>query len=149
MAVVIEKRSLPVPNRNNSLISPFSYHISQTIAGNINTYSEVEQILQPIIFASKIRIYPYSEYDRTVCLRAEIIGCVWDGKSLEFHFSFPICSPHHPHLPEIVLWRRRVTDKGSTLHSMKSLSDVAGNVFIFVLWTCVHEDVHLTLTIRT
>lgn len=52
----------------------------QILSGNTNTYSEVENVLQPIIFASKIRIYPYSQYDRTVCLRAEIIGCEWDGK---------------------------------------------------------------------
>jgi len=53
----------------------------QILPGNINTYSEVENALQPIIFASKIRIYPYGQYDRTVCLRIEIVGCPWDGKS--------------------------------------------------------------------
>uniref|UniRef100_A0A182UCV1 F5/8 type C domain-containing protein n=1 Tax=Anopheles melas TaxID=34690 RepID=A0A182UCV1_9DIPT len=53
---------------------------NEILSGNINTYSEVEQALQPIIFASKIRIYPYSQYDRTVCLRAEIIGCEWEGE---------------------------------------------------------------------
>ncbi|XP_055387519.1 discoidin domain-containing receptor tyrosine kinase B-like isoform X2 [Condylostylus longicornis] len=50
----------------------------EILTGNINTYSEVENILQPIIFASKVRIYPYSQYDRTVCLRAEINGCPWE-----------------------------------------------------------------------
>lgn len=52
----------------------------QILPGNINTYSEVENALQPIIFASKIRIYPYGQYDRTICLRAEIVGCLWEGK---------------------------------------------------------------------
>ncbi|XP_055850149.1 discoidin domain-containing receptor 2-like isoform X2 [Episyrphus balteatus] len=51
----------------------------EILPGNINTYSEVENVLQPIIFASKIRIYPYSQYDRTVCLRAEVVGCPWEG----------------------------------------------------------------------
>ncbi|ALC38374.1 CG34380 [Drosophila busckii] len=50
----------------------------EILSGNINTYSEVENALQPIIFASKIRIYPYGIYDRTVCLRAEIVGCPWE-----------------------------------------------------------------------
>ncbi|XP_055385596.1 discoidin domain-containing receptor 2-like isoform X2 [Condylostylus longicornis] len=50
----------------------------EVLTGNINTYSEIENTLQPIIFASKIRIYPYSQYDRTVCLRAEIVGCPWE-----------------------------------------------------------------------
>jgi hypothetical protein len=40
----------------------------------------VENALQPIIMAQKVRIYPYSQYDRTVCLRAELIGCIWDGE---------------------------------------------------------------------
>lgn len=52
----------------------------QILTGNINTYSEVENVLQPMILASKIRIFPYSQYDRTVCLRAEIVGCIWDGE---------------------------------------------------------------------
>lgn len=43
----------------------------------------MENVLQPIIFASKVRLYPYSQYDRTVCLRAEVVGCVYDG---EFFF---------------------------------------------------------------
>ncbi|EDS35367.1 discoidin domain receptor [Culex quinquefasciatus] len=57
---------------------------NEILSGNTNTYSEVENVLQPIIFASKIRIYPYSQYDRTVCLRAEIIGCEWDEGLLSY-----------------------------------------------------------------
>lgn len=64
--------------------------VFQILTGNINTYSEVENLLQPIIFAQKVRIYPYSQYDRTVCLRAEIVGCIWDGKlPTKFVFSSP------------------------------------------------------------
>ncbi|XP_043654375.1 discoidin domain-containing receptor 2-like [Drosophila teissieri] len=50
----------------------------EVLPGNINTYSEVENVLQPSVFASKVRLYPYSQYDRTVCLRAEIVGCAWE-----------------------------------------------------------------------
>lgn len=46
----------------------------------MNTYSEVENRLHPIIVGSKVRIYPYSQYDRTVCLRVELVGCPWNGK---------------------------------------------------------------------
>lgn len=56
----------------------------EILQGNINTYSEVENDLQPIIFATKVRLYPYSQYDRTVCMRTEIIGCQWDGKWKKF-----------------------------------------------------------------
>ncbi|KAH8325709.1 hypothetical protein KR067_004847 [Drosophila pandora] len=52
-------------------------HGNKILPGNINTYSEVENVLHPSVFASKVRIYPYSQYDRTVCLRAEIVGCLW------------------------------------------------------------------------
>lgn len=67
----------------------------QILTGNINTYSEVENALQPIIVASKVRIYPYSQYDRTVCLRVELVGCPWIGKfKCRKHsftaFNFPI-----------------------------------------------------------
>lgn len=60
----------------------------QILTGNINTYSEVENILQPIIIASKVRIYPYSQYDRTVCLRVELVGCPWTGKHFIFGYTF-------------------------------------------------------------
>uniref|UniRef100_A0A336ML21 CSON000813 protein n=1 Tax=Culicoides sonorensis TaxID=179676 RepID=A0A336ML21_CULSO len=50
----------------------------EILQGNLNTYSEVENDLQQIIFATKIRLYPYSQYDRTVCMRTEIIGCQWE-----------------------------------------------------------------------
>lgn len=46
----------------------------------MNTYSEVENVLQPVVFATKIRIYPYNQYERTVCLRVEVVGCPTDGE---------------------------------------------------------------------
>lgn len=82
----------------------------QILPGNINTYSEVENALQPIIFASKIRIYPYGQYDRTVCLRAEIVGCPWEGKSLVQLASAPR-SPNRSRCPEANL---NECDKNST-----------------------------------
>lgn len=54
--------------------------LKQILTANINTYSEVERELQPIIIAQKVRIFPYSQYDRTVCLRTELIGCPFDGE---------------------------------------------------------------------
>lgn len=65
-------------------LCPLFLFPKQILTANINTYSEVENALQPIIMAQKVRIYPYSQYDRTVCLRAELIGCIWDGE-----FCFP------------------------------------------------------------
>lgn len=52
----------------------------------------MERELQPIIIAQKIRIYPYSQYDRTVCLRAELIGCPFDGEYLLFDMRLMQCA---------------------------------------------------------
>lgn len=64
--------------------SGWNYFISlallQILQGNANTYSENENLLQPIVFATKIRIYPYNQYERTVCLRVEVVGCPTDGE---------------------------------------------------------------------
>ncbi|KAF0305794.1 Discoidin domain-containing receptor tyrosine kinase B [Amphibalanus amphitrite] len=48
---------------------------SQVLAGNENNYLAVKRHLVPPIFATKVRVLPYSIYARTVCIRAEIHGC--------------------------------------------------------------------------
>ncbi|KAG8230054.1 hypothetical protein J437_LFUL000890 [Ladona fulva] len=47
------------------------------LPGNTDTYSVVEQVLDPPLLATRIRFVPYSLHLRTVCLRAELIGCRW------------------------------------------------------------------------
>ncbi|KAF6200531.1 hypothetical protein GE061_004974 [Apolygus lucorum] len=50
------------------------------ITGNTNTYLEAKRELDPPVWASKVRFYPYSYHRRTVCMRVEIYGCYWkDG----------------------------------------------------------------------
>jgi hypothetical protein len=80
-----------------SLSLPPTSLLEQILTANINTYSEVENALQPIIMAQKVRIYPYSQYDRTVCLRAELIGCIWDGE-------FCCVIRFFPPLPRVFVW---------------------------------------------
>lgn len=55
----------------------------QILPGNSNTYAVANNTLTPAIFASKIRILPYSEHPRTVCLRLELIGCDFKGEILD------------------------------------------------------------------
>ena len=63
--------------------SPF-----QIFPGNSNTFSVSNNSLAPAIVASKIRLSPYSEHPRTVCLRVGLRGCLFNGKySLFFPFS--------------------------------------------------------------
>lgn len=51
----------------------------QIMPGNINTYLEKKNHLEPPIWASKIRFIPYSSHRRTVCMRVELYGCFWSG----------------------------------------------------------------------
>ena len=53
---------------------------SQLLPGNTNTYTVVEQTLEPPMLATKIRFVPYSLHVRTVCMRVELVGCPWTGK---------------------------------------------------------------------
>ncbi|XP_066250296.1 discoidin domain-containing receptor 2-like [Euwallacea similis] len=52
----------------------------EVIEGNVNPYLENKRQLDPPLWASKIRFYPYSYHQRTVCMRVELYGCRWtDG----------------------------------------------------------------------
>jgi hypothetical protein len=58
------------------------------IQGNSNTYTVVEQRLDPPLLATKVRIVPFSEHVRTVCMRVELVGCRWHGKYLSLFLYF-------------------------------------------------------------
>ncbi|XP_065160829.1 discoidin domain-containing receptor tyrosine kinase B isoform X2 [Atheta coriaria] len=47
----------------------------ELLSGNTNTYTVVEQKLEPPVIATKIRLLPYSDHVRTVCMRVELVGC--------------------------------------------------------------------------
>ena len=51
----------------------------QIFQGNVNTYmAELREVSPPII-ARKIRLHPYSNQTKYVCLRVELYGCDWTG----------------------------------------------------------------------
>ncbi|KAK1116910.1 hypothetical protein K0M31_017987 [Melipona bicolor] len=50
----------------------------QVIKGNTNTYLESKHELEPPMWASKVRFWPYSYHRRTVCMRVELYGCPWN-----------------------------------------------------------------------
>ena len=56
----------------SSLTSVFSLKV---LPGNENTYTVVNNTLQPPILAWKIRLLPFSEHPRTPCVRLEYVGC--------------------------------------------------------------------------
>ena len=63
----------------------------QILSGNANTYTVVENTLEPIVIATKIRLVPHSLHRRTVCLRLELFGCQFQGslspRLLEIQFQ--------------------------------------------------------------
>ncbi|XP_076248235.1 discoidin domain-containing receptor 2-like [Calliopsis andreniformis] len=50
----------------------------RVLRGNSNTYLVEKQKLDLPFVASRVRFVPYSQHPRTVCMRVEIYGCVWD-----------------------------------------------------------------------
>ncbi|GLH05397.1 Discoidin domain-containing receptor 2 [Gryllus bimaculatus] len=56
----------------------------ELLQGNSNTYTVVEQRLEPPVLASRVRFVPYSEHLRTVCMRVELLGCRWTEGLLSY-----------------------------------------------------------------
>ncbi|XP_060534695.1 discoidin domain-containing receptor tyrosine kinase B-like [Cylas formicarius] len=54
------------------------------LRGNSDTASVESHRLMPTIFASKIRLLPYSIHRRTVCLRMELTGCPYTGGIISY-----------------------------------------------------------------
>ncbi|XP_033332108.2 discoidin domain-containing receptor 2 isoform X1 [Megalopta genalis] len=50
----------------------------RVLRGNSNTYLVEKQKLDLPFVASRVRFVPYSKHPRTVCMRVEIYGCLWD-----------------------------------------------------------------------
>jgi discoidin domain receptor family protein 2 len=46
--------------------------------GNSNTYVANLNELTPPIVASKVRFVPHSNHKRTVCMRVEVFGCLYE-----------------------------------------------------------------------
>lgn len=63
----------------------------QIFQGNANTYKEAIQKLVPPIIASRIRFIPHSLHLRTICLRTEVYGCIFNGEYFLFTLSHLFC----------------------------------------------------------
>ena len=70
----------------------------QMLTGNVNTFVAETRVVSPPIVARKVRVVPYSSHPRTVCLRLELYGCTWKGRSpvvitdIEIHLALKIYS---------------------------------------------------------
>ncbi|KOB69236.1 Epithelial discoidin domain-containing receptor 1, partial [Operophtera brumata] len=59
------------------------YAEAYILTGNTNTYLLKKNVLEPPIWASRIRFLPYSSHRRTVCMRVEVYGCYWNGLTID------------------------------------------------------------------
>ncbi|XP_076764244.1 discoidin domain-containing receptor tyrosine kinase B [Xylocopa sonorina] len=50
----------------------------KVLRGNSNTYLVEKQKLDLPFVANRVRFVPYSQHPRTVCMRVEIYGCIWE-----------------------------------------------------------------------
>ncbi|XP_049762507.1 discoidin domain-containing receptor 2-like isoform X1 [Schistocerca cancellata] len=48
---------------------------NKVLVGNGDTTTVVERRLQPPVIATRVRVVPFSEHMRTVCVRLELVGC--------------------------------------------------------------------------
>lgn len=53
----------------------------QVIEGNRNAYDIVLKDLEPPIIARFVRFMPVIDHSMNVCMRVELYGCEWLGKS--------------------------------------------------------------------
>ena len=57
----------------------------QILPGNSDTFSLATNILNPPLIASAVRILPYSNHSRTVCLRLGLGGCPFTESLLSYN----------------------------------------------------------------
>jgi hypothetical protein len=51
-------------------------------------YHPAKTVLWPPVISSKIRILPFSNHTRTVCMRVEVYGCPFKGNLQLYEFDF-------------------------------------------------------------
>lgn len=82
----MEEGKIPDDAITASSICTLIHQSFQVLRGNSNTYLVEKQKLDLPFVASKVRFVPYSQHPRTVCMRVEIYGCIWERKY--FYYTF-------------------------------------------------------------
>ncbi len=53
----------------------------QVMEGNKNAYASVINDLHPPIITRYVRLIPVTKLSTTVCMRVELYGCPWEGRT--------------------------------------------------------------------
>lgn len=70
-----------VTSVENLNVSLFVFSVVKVIEANRNAYDIVLKDLEPPIIARFIRFMPVIDHSMNVCMRVELYGCEWLGKS--------------------------------------------------------------------
>lgn len=63
----------------------------QIIEGNKDAYTSVIKDLRPPIVTRYVRLLPVTRLSTTVCMRVELYGCSWDGRTHKHTVSLLMC----------------------------------------------------------
>ena len=100
------------------------------LPGNLNTYEAARVLLDPPVLTRKIRILPYSQHPRTVCMRVELLGCQLARKSLEVSVPAQTAASHlavEPRLASAVAIETR-TASAAGYYSFSLVATVLGSL---------------------
>ncbi|XP_046642063.1 discoidin domain-containing receptor tyrosine kinase B-like isoform X2 [Daphnia pulicaria] len=57
--------------------------------GNWDTTTVIHHDLYPPIITKSLRVIPYGVHPRTVCMRTELYGCIWNAENVSTTYSTP------------------------------------------------------------
>lgn len=72
---------IPAPAGGRRLLLHRRLSDLQVIEGNRNTYDIVLKDLEPPVIARFVRFMPVTDHSMNVCMRVELYGCEWLGKT--------------------------------------------------------------------
>lgn len=59
--------------------------------GNKNAYASVINDLHPPIITRYVRLIPVTKLSTTVCMRVELYGCPWEGRTRKHTVNACVC----------------------------------------------------------
>lgn len=62
-------------------VTPLPLSSAQVLDGSSNPYDIFLKDLEPPIVARFVRFIPVTDHSMNVCMRVELYGCVWLGRS--------------------------------------------------------------------
>lgn len=74
-----------------SLTVHLYYLCYQVMEGNKNAYGSVINDIHPPIITRYIRVIPVTKLSTTVCMRVELYGCSWDGRTHKHSHAVNVC----------------------------------------------------------